>query len=218
MRYDLFACMDYYWWSGLGKVSYIIGILWLVFLIVQKYVGRFSNIIWTRLNKNKIINRKLRVEIRKISGILLLVVIFRNLWGLKGGRFRLTTQMLYVIHIRIILWLSLQIRRVNWKFMQYMGKMVIRKTPLGLGIILRVIELIGKIVRPFRLCLRLSINMTTGHILLGLLAGGVIGGRVVSIVLIFILGFYLLFECLICLIQGFVFRLLIGEYFREHTV
>jgi len=71
------------------------------------------------------------------------------------------------------------------------------------------------------LTLRLCINMTTGHILLGLLnlnlSQRVVGGTFSALLLCTgIVGYYL-FELVICGIQASVYTLLVSQYLDEHV-
>lgn len=95
-----------------------------------------------------------------------------------------------------------------------------RFRPLWLGPLLKIIETVRIRVRPITLALRLRIKMSTGHIFISLIRGGLVGllwsHSLGFLLVLLILGGYYLFEGAICLIQGFVFCLLIGQYQDEH--
>jgi F-type H+-transporting ATPase subunit a len=88
--------------------------------------------------------------------------------------------------------------------------------------IMTPIELIGKVVKPFALCLRLFANMTAGHFvilaLLGLIfifaSWGVAVGSVAFVL------FMMLLELLVAFLQAYIFALLtsvfIGLMQHEH--
>lgn len=93
---------------------------------------------------------------------------------------------------------------------------------VGMAIIMTPVELIGKIVKPFALCLRLFANMTAGHFvilsLLGLIflfANWFIAAGSVLFVL-----FMMLLELLVAFLQAYIFALLtsvfIGLMQHEH--
>ena len=93
---------------------------------------------------------------------------------------------------------------------------------VGMAIIMTPVELIGKIVKPFALCLRLFANMTAGHFvilsLLGLIflfANWFIAAGSVAFVL-----FMMLLELLVAFLQAYIFALLtsvfIGLMQHEH--
>jgi F-type H+-transporting ATPase subunit a len=91
-----------------------------------------------------------------------------------------------------------------------------------MAVIMTPVELIGKIVKPFALCLRLFANMTAGHFvilsLLGLIflfANWFIAGGTVAFVL-----FMMFLELLVAFLQAYIFALLtsvfIGLMQHEH--
>jgi len=93
---------------------------------------------------------------------------------------------------------------------------------VAMAFIMTPVELIGKIVKPFALCLRLFANMTAGHFvilaLVGLIfvfANWVIAGGTVLFVL-----FMLCLELLVAFLQAYIFALLtsvfIGLMQHEH--
>ena len=91
-----------------------------------------------------------------------------------------------------------------------------------MALIMTPVELIGKIVKPFALCLRLFANMTAGHFvilaLLGLIfvfGSYLVAGGVVAFVL-----FMMTLELLVAFLQAYIFALLtsvfIGLMQHEH--
>jgi F-type H+-transporting ATPase subunit a len=91
-----------------------------------------------------------------------------------------------------------------------------------MALIMTPVEIIGKLVKPFALCLRLFANMTAGHFvilaLLGLIfvfANWVVAGGVVLFVL-----FMMSLELLVAFLQAYIFALLtsvfIGLMQHEH--
>ena len=93
---------------------------------------------------------------------------------------------------------------------------------VGMALIMTPVELIGKIVKPFALCLRLFANMTAGHFvilsLLGLIflfANWFIAAGTVAFVL-----FMMCLELLVAFLQAYIFALLtsvfIGLMQHEH--
>jgi len=93
---------------------------------------------------------------------------------------------------------------------------------VAMAFILTPIEIIGKLVKPFALCLRLFANMTGGHFvilsLLGLIfifASWAVAGASVALIL-----FMMCLELLVALLQAYIFSLLtsvfIGMMLHEH--
>lgn len=79
------------------------------------------------------------------------------------------------------------------------------------------IEVLGALIKPFALCIRLFANMFAGHVtvlsLIGLIfmftsAFGAATGGGVSILSVLLVVFMSLLECLVCFIQAYVFTML----------
>ena len=94
-------------------------------------------------------------------------------------------------------------------------------------IILAPIELLGTVIKPFSLMIRLYANITAGHIVLMSLiaimynqkeALGVVGSTGLSMVLSFLI---LLIEVLVAFLQAYIFTMLSALYFgfaaEEHA-
>src|SRR5512145_1158404 len=93
---------------------------------------------------------------------------------------------------------------------------------VAMALIMTPVELIGKIVKPFALCLRLFANMTAGHFVILALMGlifvfgsWIVAGGVVGFVL-----FMMCLELLVAFLQAYIFALLtsvfIGLMQHEH--
>ena len=89
--------------------------------------------------------------------------------------------------------------------------MVRKGTGLGLGITLVYAELIRFIIRVGTLGVRIVANLTTGHVLLALIANTYYSSFITRTSLSFI---FFLLEILVCLVQGYVFTLLVSLYVR----
>jgi F-type H+-transporting ATPase subunit a len=93
---------------------------------------------------------------------------------------------------------------------------------IAMGALMTPVELIGKIVKPFALCLRLFANMTAGHFVILALMGlifvfqsWIVAGGVVGFVV-----FMMCLELLVAFLQAYIFALLtsvfIGLMRHEH--
>jgi F-type H+-transporting ATPase subunit a len=90
-------------------------------------------------------------------------------------------------------------------------------SPAALNPFLCVIELVSLLVRPITLAVRLTANLSTGHILMALLGVGFVNSGVVRGLVILFLGiFYFIFEIGVCFIQAYIFTLLPTLYLDEH--
>ena len=88
--------------------------------------------------------------------------------------------------------------------------------PVAVG--LGLIELISLFMRPLTLAVRLAANIMAGHILIALVARAMFSS-LVSVLLCVVVGtFLMLFESAVGFVQGYVFVLLVRNYFKEWPV
>lgn len=100
--------------------------------------------------------------------------------------------------------------RLSYSLPTYLSHLTPKGAPLGLAPLLVIIERVSLRVRPLTLGVRLAANLTTGHIIIGLMANG-------PLYLCVILGIgYLAFELGVCLVQAYIFTLLPALYREEH--
>jgi F-type H+-transporting ATPase subunit a len=95
--------------------------------------------------------------------------------------------------------------------------------PLGveglLKIFIPVIELLGVLIRPLTLAVRLATNIRCGHVVLLIFSFFVFNIRSFLVIMISLLLYGLYFiEFLVCVIQAYVFWSLIYIYFMEMEV
>ena len=82
-------------------------------------------------------------------------------------------------------------------------------TGAGLGVALVYAELISFVIRVGTLGVRIVANLTTGHVLLALIANTYYASFAARTLLSSV---FFLLEILVCLVQGYVFSLLISLY------
>lgn len=163
---------------------------------------------------------------RKFMGFLLSLFFFiwlLNILGLTPLGFNVTGQIAFTACLALFTFFIIQFsaNKDYWKHIFWMPGV-----PAPMKLVLAPIELIGLIVKPFTLMIRLFANITAGHsVLMGIIAViflmkntlGVTGGIGVSLALgIFIF----LIELLVAFLQAYIFTMLsslfIGMAVQEH--
>lgn len=89
------------------------------------------------------------------------------------------------------------------------------RTPLILIPFIVLIESIRNIIRPLTLSVRLIANMVAGHILISLLSNVLDRSLFLFFPLSIVLNILILLEISVCLIQAYVFVILISLYMNE---
>jgi len=148
------------------------------------------------------------------------LIIYRKIWGIVPYVFGITSQMVFVFSIAFVIWSAIFFYKIFYAVFRFFSHTVPEERPLLLGSFISIIELISNLMRPLTLSLRLGIKITTGHIILTLISTGSLRfllkfSIVKFLICSLILGFYLTFELLVCVVQGVVFSLLLKEYIRE---
>lgn len=156
--------------------------------------------------------------------ILISLIIFigsTNLIGLLPHSFTPTTQLSINLGIAIPLWAGTVILGFRHKTKASLAHFLPQGTPLPLIPILIIIETISLFIQPIALAVRLTANITAGHLLIHLIGGATLALIDISITTAFITFIILLLltvlEFAVALIQAYVFTLLVSLYLHDNA-
>lgn len=151
---------------------------------------------------------------------LFLILIILNLMGLLPYVFRTTSHLVLTLVLGLPIWLCLIIRAITHAPISFTAHLLPRGAPEWLNPFLVITETLSISVRFITLSFRLAANISAGHILLGLIgiaASSAIFSSCLSFSILFIVQLgYIIFEIGICLIQAYIFCLLISLYSDDH--
>nr|QHE65362.1 ATP Synthetase Subunit 6 [Neptuneopsis gilchristi] len=152
---------------------------------------------------------------------LFLFLILMNLSGLVPYVFSPTSHLSVSLSLGLPLWLCLIISSIFFNPSSVIAGLLPMGAPSPLNPFLVIIETVSIMVRPITLSVRLTANMSAGHIVLTLIGNYLTMGLFTStmfsvILLLSIQILYTIFEFGISLIQGYIFCLLITLYSDEH--
>nr|YP_010044592.1 ATP synthase F0 subunit 6 [Bufonaria rana]QPF24615.1 ATP synthase F0 subunit 6 [Bufonaria rana] len=158
--------------------------------------------------------------INVISGLFLFLIIM-NLSGLIPYVFSPTSHLAVSLSLGLPLWLSLIISAIFFNPSSVVAGLLPMGAPAPLNPFLVIIETVSIMVRPITLSVRLTANMSAGHIVLTLIGNYLTTSFFMSsifsmLMLLSIQIFYTIFEFGISLIQAYIFCLLITLYSDEH--
>nr|YP_009742302.1 ATP synthase F0 subunit 6 [Mammilla mammata]QID90397.1 ATP synthase F0 subunit 6 [Mammilla mammata] len=156
-----------------------------------------------------------------VVSALFVFLIFMNLSGLIPYVFSPTSHLAVSLSLGLPLWLSLIISAIFFNPSSVVAGLLPMGAPAPLNPFLVIIETVSIMVRPITLSVRLTANMSAGHIVLTLIgnyltASFFLSGVFSMILLISIQVFYTIFEFGISIIQAYIFCLLITLYSDEH--
>lgn len=172
---------------------------------------------------NEQVNRTSGHHLKAFSALLSSIfssLILINLIGLIPYFFRLSSHLIFTFSLGIPIWLSLIISAVIHQPKKVVANLLPSGAPDWLNPALILIETLRILIRPLTLCFRLAANITAGHIVLGLV--GLYSATALSslslsfFTLISIQIAYRIFEFAICIIQAYIFCLLLSLYSDEH--
>ena len=152
---------------------------------------------------------------------LTVFLITINTLGLLPYTFTPTTQLSINIGFALPLWLSTVIIGIRHRLTESLGHLLPEGTPTPLIPILIIIETISLFIRPFALGIRITANLTAGHLLIHLISAGtwtlllmIPPIALISIVVLFLLS---ILEVAVAIIQAYVFVLLLSLYLQENV-
>nr|YP_003345117.1 ATP synthase F0 subunit 6 [Rhinomuraena quaesita]BAI53190.1 ATPase subunit 6 [Rhinomuraena quaesita] len=152
---------------------------------------------------------------------LMLFLISMNLLGLLPYTFTPTTQLSLNMGFAVPLWLATVIIGMRNQPTVALGHLLPEGTPVPLIPVLIIIETISLFIRPLALGVRLTANLTAGHLLIQLIATAVFVllpiMPTVAVVTSLVLFLLTLLEVAVAMIQAYVFVLLLSLYLQENV-
>lgn len=152
---------------------------------------------------------------------LLLLLISINLLGLFPYTFTPTTQLSINLGLAIPLWLATVVIGLQNKTTEALGHLLPEGTPTLLIPALIVIETISLFIRPLALGVRLTANLTAGHLLIQLISSATLiilsilpAAAALTLTVLLLLT---ILETAVAIIQAYVFVLLLSLYLQENT-
>lgn len=151
---------------------------------------------------------------------LMVFLVTLNLLGLLPYTFTPTTQLSINLGFAVPLWLATVLIGARNQPTAALGHLLPEGTPTPLIPVLIVIETVSLIIRPLALGVRLTANLTAGHLLIGLISTAVMVLLpilpAVAVVTGVILAMLTLLEIAVAMIQAYVFVLLLTLYLQEN--
>nr|YP_009312287.1 ATP synthase F0 subunit 6 [Osteochilus pentalineatus]BAV71684.1 ATPase subunit 6 [Osteochilus pentalineatus] len=152
---------------------------------------------------------------------LMVFLITTNTLGLLPYTFTPTTQLSLNMGFAVPLWLATVIIGMRNQPTIALGHLLPEGTPVPLIPVLIIIETISLFIRPLALGVRLTANLTAGHLLIQLLATAVYVllpiMPTVAMLTATVMFLLTLLEIAVAMIQAYVFVLLLSLYLQENV-
>nr|AJW75577.1 ATP synthase F0 subunit 6 [Campostoma anomalum]UZC55319.1 ATP synthase subunit 6 [Campostoma anomalum] len=222
--FDQFASPSF---LGIPLIAVAIALPWVMFptpssrwmnsrlITIQSwFINRFTNQLMMPLN----------VQGHKWALLLASLMVFLitiNMLGLLPYTFTPTTQLSLNMGFAVPLWLATVIIGMRNQPTVALGHLLPEGTPIPLIPVLIIIETISLFIRPLALGVRLTANLTAGHLLIQLIATAVFVllpmMPTVAILTAAVLFLLTLLEVAVAMIQAYVFVLLLSLYLQENV-
>nr|AAM52447.1 ATP synthase 6 [Thryothorus nigricapillus] len=186
--------------------------------------GRLSTLqLWSA----NLITKQLMVPLDKkghkwalILTSLMLFLLITNLLGLLPYTFTPTTQLSMNLALAFPLWLATLLVGLRNQPSISLGHLLPEGTPTPLIPALVLIETTSLLIRPLALGVRLTANLTAGHLLIQLISTATTAlfstMPAISLLTLTILFLLTLLEVAVAMIQAYVFVLLLSLYLQEN--
>nr|BAJ11481.1 ATPase subunit-6 [Cobitis striata] len=152
---------------------------------------------------------------------LMIFLVTINMLGLLPYTFTPTTQLSLNMGFAVPLWLATVLIGMRNQPTVALGHLLPEGTPIPLIPVLIIIETISLFIRPLALGVRLTANLTAGHLLIQLIATAVFVlipmMPTVAILTATVLFLLTLLEVAVAMIQAYVFVLLLSLYLQENV-
>nr|YP_009368184.1 ATP synthase F0 subunit 6 [Lepilemur grewcockorum]ADP68276.1 ATP synthase F0 subunit 6 [Lepilemur grewcockorum] len=152
---------------------------------------------------------------------LILFIGSTNLLGLLPHSFTPTTQLSMNLGMAVPLWAATIITGFRHKTKATLAHLLPQGTPTPLIPMLIVIETVSLLIQPMALAVRLTANITAGHLLMHLIGGTALAltsiSPTISLITFIILVLLTVLEFAVALIQAYVFTLLVSLYLHDNT-
>nr|YP_010241509.1 ATP synthase F0 subunit 6 [Grallina cyanoleuca]QTH79472.1 ATP synthase F0 subunit 6 [Grallina cyanoleuca] len=151
---------------------------------------------------------------------LMIFLLLINLLGLLPYTFTPTTQLSMNLALAFPLWLATLLTGLRNQPSASLGHLLPEGTPTPLIPALIMIETTSLLIRPLALGVRLTANLTAGHLLIQLISTAtttlLTTMPVVSLLTLLVLFLLTILEVAVAMIQAYVFVLLLSLYLQEN--
>nr|NP_007827.1 ATP synthase F0 subunit 6 [Hylobates lar]Q95706.1 RecName: Full=ATP synthase subunit a; AltName: Full=F-ATPase protein 6 [Hylobates lar]CAA67633.1 ATPase subunit 6 [Hylobates lar] len=152
---------------------------------------------------------------------LITFIATTNLLGLLPHSFTPTTQLSMNLAMAIPLWAGTVATGFRLKAKNTLAHLLPQGTPTPLIPMLIIIETISLFIQPVALAVRLTANITAGHLLMHLIGAATMALSTISLpatpIIFTVLTLLTTLEIAVALIQAYVFTLLVSLYLHDNT-
>lgn len=216
---SIFNSSPQLFWSMASVAALIIHpTIWLIPSRVQRLNTSLAALIHTQAQRTFLKNLKGSTT---LLASLFILIILVNFLGVLPYMFRVSSHLIFALRLGLPLWISLIISGAVTSPSSAAAGLLPAGAPAWLNPFLVLVETLRILVRPITLSFRLAANMTAGHVIISLVgtysAYALFLGPSLSLsFLLAVQTAYSIFEFGVCLIQAYIFCLLLSLYREDH--
>nr|YP_004222145.1 ATP synthase F0 subunit 6 [Berthellina sp. TLT-2006]ABK92225.1 ATP synthase F0 subunit 6 [Berthellina sp. TLT-2006] len=218
MLSDLFSALDC---NQAGKLSIF---LWAIPLLTVSmfftsniWMQTFNKISLSMISLNSQTSQKKLLMLPLVLYALMTLLLTLNILGLVPFVYGPTSNIWVSAALALVLWSSLLSSGWTAFPVESAAHLAPSGAPGAFIPFLVLIEAISILIRPLTLTVRIIANISAGHIIMGLIANSLTSVTIIPYTLILFLHIgYNMFEVFVCVIQAYVFSLLVKLYSEEH--
>nr|QXT59932.1 ATP synthase membrane subunit 6 [Calaphis magnoliae] len=141
---------------------------------------------------------------------LFMFILLNNFLSLFPYIFSSSSHMIFSLTLALPFWMFFIILSMIKNTKNMIAHLIPLNTPIFLAPFMTLIETMSMIIRPLSLAIRLTANMIAGHLLMTLL-----NSYPLSLIILMIQMFMMMFELCVAMIQSYVFSILSSLYSSE---
>jgi F-type H+-transporting ATPase subunit a len=164
------------------------------------------------------IKNETKIEKRTITIIIIIfmIILLYNIIAIYPSIFSITSHLFTNVPLSVCLWIRIVLFSIKNKINSLLSHIVPIGTPRYLIPMIVIIEITRNLIRPITLCVRITANMISGHLLISLLGITIIKVRLLSTLILIITPILLtIIEIFVSFIQAYVFVTLLSLYVSE---
>nr|YP_010429290.1 ATP synthase F0 subunit 6 [Polycera hedgpethi]USQ67469.1 ATP synthase F0 subunit 6 [Polycera hedgpethi] len=218
MMSDLFSALDC---MQAGSLSFL---MWLtpitlacLFTVSSTWGQNYTKIGLALISTNGETRQKALPGFPLMLFSLMVFLLSMNFLGLVPFVYGPTSNIWVSASLALVFWSSLLISGYMKFPVESAAHIAPSGAPTVLVPLLVMIETASIFIRPLTLTIRIIANISTGHIIMGLIANTLVASSLLATSFAFLAHIgYNMFEVFVCFIQAYVFTLLVKLYGEEH--
>nr|YP_005097941.1 ATP synthase F0 subunit 6 [Oncicola luehei]AER42896.1 ATP Synthase F0 subunit 6 [Oncicola luehei] len=147
-----------------------------------------------------------------VLAVVMASIMAMNLYGLLGEIVSMYYP--YIMMVTAGLWVVLVVDDMVFS-VKFLPHFVPMGVGLGMGVVLSLLELVSHLIRPLTLCVRLSTNITAGHVMMTMLSLFCSGSFLMWCVLFVGVVLVVVLEVVVALLQAYIYSSLLSLYHSE---